>query len=269
MPDESSWHHGLVARWWAEFNIAEPAELDYFRAAVQRYGSPVLDVGCGTGRLLLPLAEAGVVIDGIDVSVDMIARARAIADGLGVSPGLHVQAGHALDLPKRYRTAFMVGVLGVGVSRAQDQEALARVAAHLEPGGALLVHHTLPYDGQSSESWASWLPEHRGALPRNWPLEGMRQRTQDGDEIELLSRLVSFDPLRQQRGLQMRARLWHDGRVVEEEEYRLTDNLYFAQEVVLMLQQVGFDEVHIESISGSPAAPEDTEVIVVGRRRLG
>ncbi|MEO5834912.1 MAG: class I SAM-dependent methyltransferase [Nakamurella sp.] len=225
MPDESSWHHGLVARWWSEFNIAEPAELDYFLAAVQRYGSPVLDVGCGAGRVLLPLAGAGIAIDGIDASADMIARARALADGLGLSPGLRVQTGHALDLPQRYRTAIMVGVLGVGVSRSQDKEVLARVAAHLEPGGALLVHHTLPYNGQDSESWADWLPEHRGSFPREWPREGMRRRTQDGDEIELLSRLESFDPIRQQRALQMRARLWHRGRVVVEEEYRLTDNV--------------------------------------------
>ena len=265
MTDESSWHHGLVARWWAEFNTAEPDELDYYGAAVQRYGSPVLDVGCGAGRLLLPLAEAGIAIDGIDASADMITRARAIAHGLGVSPGLRVQTGSALDLPGRYRTALMVGVLGVGVSRSLDQEALARVAAHLKPGGVLLVHHTLPYDGQNSEGWASWLPEHRGDFPRDWPREGMRRRTQDGDEIELLSRLVSFDPLRQQRALQMRARLWHDGRVIEQEEYRLTDNLYFAQEVVLMLQQAGFDDIHIDSISGSPAGPQDTEVILVGR----
>ena len=265
MPQESSWHHGLVARWWAEFNIAEPAELAYFHAAVQSYGTPVLDVGCGAGRLLLPLAEAGIAIDGVDASVDMIALARGLADGLGVSPGLHVQAGDALDLPGTYRTAFMVGVLGVGVSRALDREALTRVAAHLEPGGALLVHHTLPYNGQDSEGWAGWLPEHRGDFPRDWPHIGMRRRTQDGDEIKLVSRLVSFDPLGQQRTLQMRARLWHDGRVVTEEEYRLTDNVYFAQEVVLMMQQAGFTSIHLDSISGSPAGTEDTEVVFVGQ----
>ena len=265
MTDESSWHHGLVARWWAEFNTVGADELDYFRAAAQQYGSPVIDVGCGAGRLLLPLAQAHVAIDGIDASADMIGHARTLANGLGVAPGLHLQAANALDLPGSYRTAFMVGVLGVGVSRSQDQQALAQVAAHLEPGGALLVHHTLPYHAQDSENWASWLPEHRGAIPRDWPLNGMRRRTQNGDEIELLSRLVSFDPLRQQRALQMRARLWHDGRLVLEEEYRLTDNIYFTQEVVLMLQQAGLDDIHIDNISGRPAGPQDTEVVVVGR----
>ena len=46
-----TWHHGLVADWWAEFNIGGP-EVDYFGAFVAA-GQPALDAGCGSGRLLL------------------------------------------------------------------------------------------------------------------------------------------------------------------------------------------------------------------------
>src|SRR5207247_2208093 len=69
-----TWHYGLIARWWAEFNIAEPNELGYYRSAIQKFGEPVLDLGCGTGRFLVPLAAEGFDIDGVDVSADMIRR---------------------------------------------------------------------------------------------------------------------------------------------------------------------------------------------------
>lgn len=52
------WHYGLVAQWWAEFNESGP-EITYFQKLIERYGQPALDVGCGTGRLLLPYLRAG------------------------------------------------------------------------------------------------------------------------------------------------------------------------------------------------------------------
>jgi SAM-dependent methyltransferase len=57
--DSGTWHHGLIARYWAEFNEPEPAELAWYRAAIERFGQAALDLACGTGRLLLPLVAAG------------------------------------------------------------------------------------------------------------------------------------------------------------------------------------------------------------------
>ena len=71
-----TWHYGLIARWWAEFNKAEPHELDYYRSAIRKFGEPVVDLGCGTGRFLVPLSAEGFDIDGVDISADMIAAAR-------------------------------------------------------------------------------------------------------------------------------------------------------------------------------------------------
>ncbi len=69
-----TWHYGLVAKWWAEFNEGGD-EIGYFQSFVER-GQPALDVGCGTGRLLLPFLRAGLDVDGCDVSADMVALCR-------------------------------------------------------------------------------------------------------------------------------------------------------------------------------------------------
>ncbi|MEO8207830.1 MAG: methyltransferase domain-containing protein [Chloroflexota bacterium] len=266
--DSGTWHYGLVANWWAEFNIAEPNEVAYFRAAIERFGEPALDLGCGTGRILLPMLAAGLDVDGSDISPDMVAHARAAARARGFAPGLSAQPIHELDLERTYRTIFLCGVFGIGGRRDHDREALRRIRRHLEPGGAVLIAHELPYadGGTSEERWARWLPGHRPGIPLNWPTEGDRRRTADGDEIELINRTFEFDPLEQRRTLEIRARLWRGGVIVAEEEHRLAENLYFAQEIVLLLDEAGFRDVRVEGgYTGRPATPDDGSVVFVGR----
>lgn len=262
-----TWHYGLMARWWAEFNVALPDELAYYRGAIERFGQPALDLGCGAGRLLVPLLAAGLDVDGVDISADMLARAAELAAARGFTPALHAQAVHDLDVPRRYRTIFACGVIGIGGSRAQDRLALRRIFEQLEPGGAFVFSHELPYEGVDATRWARWLPGNHGPFPRDWPTEGDRRPTSDGDELELLDRLADFDPLRQRLTYEVRARLWRGGLLIGQEEHRLHENLYFAQELLLMLDNAGFRDVEVESgYTGTSATPDDGSVVLVARR---
>ncbi len=267
--ESGTWHHGLMARWWAEFvATAEPEELNYFRAAIRKFGEPALDLGCGAGRILIPMLADGFDVDGSDVSADMIAEARGLAVKNGFSPGLTVAPMHGLELARKYRTIYMCGAWGIGARRDQDREALRRAYRHLEPGGALLIaNHWFPYGEYNDEQWALWLPRHRGDIPREWKSEGERRTTSDGDEIEMFFRLGELNPLLQRTTLQMRARLWHGGQVVKEEAHDLHENLYFAQEILLLLEGAGFRDVVVEGgYTGQPATPDDGMAVFVARK---
>jgi SAM-dependent methyltransferase len=269
MPEDATprtWHHGLMARWWAEFNQPEQAELAYYRDAIERFGEPALDLACGAGRLLLPLVEEGLDVDGVDVSDDMIAQARRLASERSLTPSLFRQAMHQLDLPRRYRTIYICDSFGIGGGRREAVAALNRVFDHLEPGGGLVFSHDLPY-GEEEEEWLRWLPGRHGTHPEPWPSAGDRRRMADGDELELLVRETAWDPLMQHSILQMRARRWHDGDVVEQDEHDIILCAFFAQEVLLMLESAGFVDVEVQGrYTGASATPDDATVVFVGRR---
>ena len=266
MNDEpQTWHYGLVARWWAEFNAPDPDELAFYRDIIERDGEPALDLACGAGRLLLPLLSAGLDVDGCDISPDMLAFCREGAARQGLSPHLYQQAMHDLDLPRSYRTIYICDSFGLGGRRDQDASALRRCHDHLVSGGTLVFSHYLPND--DPERWPYWLPERRQRLPEAWPEAGTRKRTASGDEIELRARLVDLDPMEQRLTLEMRAELWREGRLAEQEDRLLRENLYFHNEILLMLVQAGFADVSVRAgyITREPAA-DDTKLVFIARK---
>lgn len=266
-PEESgTWHYGLIARYWAEFNEPEPAELAYYQAAIERFGQPALDLGCGTGRLLLPLLAAGLDVDGADISADMLALCQQRADREGLTPRLVAQAMHDLDPPRQYRTIYICDSFGIGGQRDNDLETLRRIRRHLAPDGALVFSIQMPFDDKDEASWARWLPGHRGDIPSAWPDTGQRRRASNGDEFELVGRLAELDVLGQRHIVEMRARLVRDGAIVAEEFGRLGESLYFIPELRLMLDVAGFDDVSVEGrYNGLPATADDGTVVVIAR----
>ena len=82
-----NWHdpdyETIAALYAAEFPPVERDDPDaaFLLAFAARTGGPVLDLGCGAGRFLVPLAEAGYAITGVDTSAAMLVEAEAaIAD---------------------------------------------------------------------------------------------------------------------------------------------------------------------------------------------
>jgi len=265
--DPQTWHHGIVATWWAEFNDDfRPQEILYFRRYVERDGQPALDVACGTGRLLLPYVRAGLDVDGCDVSADMIEQCRAKAAREGLSPSLSVQAMHELELPRKYRTVFVCGAFGLGSTREQDVEALRRLHDLLEPGGTLLIDIEVPY--ADAKRWRYWTTAGRRDLPEERPAPRERRLASDGAEYTLRGRAVDLDALEQRITLEMHAERWRNGELDAAEDRRLTINLYFRNELLLLLERAGFADVRIEGDHNDlPPTADDEFLVFVARKR--
>jgi SAM-dependent methyltransferase len=104
---------------------------------------PVLELGVGTGRLALPLAERGLEVHGIDASPAMLERLRAKAGG----ERIHVLVGDMADVAVEgsYALVFVAAnTLFLLPSQEEQLRCFAKVAARLSAGGVFVVEVFVP-----------------------------------------------------------------------------------------------------------------------------
>ena len=110
---------------------------------------PLVDLGCGTGRLARHFAARGFAVTGVDLSDAMLAEARRLAAGAPVEwvranlVGLAELADASFDY-----AACLFSTLGMVRGAANREAALESFARVLKPGGALVLHaHNVFYPG--------------------------------------------------------------------------------------------------------------------------
>ena len=170
-----TWHYGLMARHWAEHHTTGP-EIAYYQRLIEHYGQPALDAGCGTGRLLIPFLQAGLDVDGCDVSGDMLALLPA-GGGTGGSQRRNCIAKRCTSSICRGSTKQLwpVACLALASAASRIAMALQRFYEHLVPGGVLLLEGHPAYS--DAQLWPLWRKEARSHLPEPWPAElGTRTR---------------------------------------------------------------------------------------------
>ncbi|HRI55927.1 MAG: methyltransferase domain-containing protein [Anaerolinea sp.] len=152
----------------------EPFQEDValYLGLAERTGGPLLELGCGTGRLLLPLARAGFDITGVDMSPRMLEVAQAKVDEAGLGEQITlVQADmREVQLPQQYRLAFIAINSFMHLLTLEDQLAALRAWRRLlSPGGLLVIdvdnpdpRHLLEADGRL-DMQGSWFDPDTGA----------------------------------------------------------------------------------------------------------
>jgi len=141
-----------------------PAELPWIEAFLQKHPGRALDVGCGSGRLLFPLLEKGFEVEGLELSPDMLAIARATAADRGLSPALHAGDMTAFASPEPYR-ALLVPAFTLQLA-PDPAAALANFHRLLSPGGGLYLTVFRPdaeLAGELPEH--EWYPDYECVLP--------------------------------------------------------------------------------------------------------
>ena len=265
MREPQIWHYGLVARYWGAFETEGGPEMEYYKRLIETSGQPALDLGCGSGRLLIPLLQAGLDVDGCDYSEDILGICRERLEKKGLITHLYPQAMHELDLPRRYRTIFARGVIGLGGEHRLTMQAMQRCYEHLRPNGIFAFDYMVRWN--DPPAWMSRLPEKRQSLPQDWPSSAERKCLPDGTEIELVSRTISTDPLENVATRQIRARLWKEDELIKEEIYTQRLDDYSKNELVLMLEKAGFRDLQIYGdFTDEVATPDHNDLIFIAKK---
>ncbi len=138
-------------------------DIDFYIQSARESGGPVLEVGCGTGRVLIPTAAAGVEITGLDLSDHMLAicRRRLRQEAADVRDRVTLVRGdmRLFDLGREFALVTTPFRPFQHLETVDDQmSCLQTIRRHLKPGGRLILDLFNPSlkfltdDGASRES---------------------------------------------------------------------------------------------------------------------
>lgn len=253
IPEGARHYRGLVVEaydLWLEQN--PPGDAGYYRRLIEDDGQPALEVACGTGRLLLPYRAAGLDVEGVDASEEMLEACRATAAAMGIEPTLHLQPMEALDLPRSYRTVFVpYGSFQSLVEIGDVEAALKGFRSHLDSDGRLVL--------------ALFTAREDYDRLRRWRVR--REATRPDGATILMHEAVAYDRTEQVRTDWYRYELVEDGEVTRTETRRMRQRWYTKHEIRLRLERAGFREVvAYGDYTEEPFGDAHTHMVVIARR---
>ena len=219
----------------ADKPAAPDSEVAWYAQRLPRDAGPVLELMCGSGRLLVPLAADGFNVHGVDSSAAMLASCEARLVARGIKAPLFRQDLTQLNLPLRYGAAFVAaGSFQLITDPAAAMSALQRIRAHLVEPGLLLMDMFVP--SESAQRLGAPLVEVRTV------------RLADGTQIALRSESTVWADARTCRSENRYAHRRGATRLAEERE-TLTLTWYPPDEFASLLADSGYRDVTIDASS--------------------
>jgi ubiquinone/menaquinone biosynthesis C-methylase UbiE len=249
-------YYGLLASTWDLWrdDTAKWSDRFFFLDMIRKYGQPALDVGCGTGRLVLDYVAEGFDVDGIDNSPEMLAVANHKAQKMGISPKLYQQNLETLNLPRKYRTIIAPSSTFQLITDEQKvREAAKRCFAHLESGGALVTSFAF--------EWREGDP-----LDSGWELLFDKARPEDGARVQSWVR-EWHEPEKKLWHTEQRFEVELNGEVIAREEQRRSPEgrTYTQAQARQLFADAGFTDIQLfHEFTHEPALPDDRLFCVLG-----
>ena len=240
--------------------VAGRQDIEFFLRMAQEQGAPILELGCGTGRVLLPLAEAGHRVVGLDLSEPMLGRCRAKLEGQPqvVRDRVRLIQGDMTEFDAREKFRLITipfrpfqHLLCV----EQQMACLSCARRHLAPGGQLVldVFHTDPRRMHDPAFQQESSPYPEVILP-------------DGRRVKLTERITDFHRAEQINDVEMFYNITHaDGRT-ERLVFAFQLRYFFRFEVEHLLARCGFGVKELYgNYDGRPVEDDSPDMIFVAQ----
>jgi SAM-dependent methyltransferase len=246
-------YEGLFAEFYDFLHAGQTVDVAVFTELAEERGGPALEIGCGTGRVLAPLAGAGIGATGIDASRDMLAlcarKLRSMPED--ARPHLVLADMRRFSLRGRYGLALMVCNTLWHCRSDEDALAAFRCAReHLAPDGRFVLDVCLP----DLDLWA----ETSGTT------ETLRVPDPEGRRDFVSHFTPTYDPERLIERDRIVLREMRGGRIVRSAECEIELRHYRAEEIRDLLARAGL-EIREEwgTFKRTPLRPGSREGIFV------
>jgi len=225
--------YSLLSRYYDLENAAFTEDLEFWLELAEEYGGPVLELGCGTGRVLLQIARRGQPITGVDNAPEMLARLEEklrAARPLTPAPQLLSASIESFFIPQQFALALLPFNTFMHLLTLEEQTAaLGNIRKHLAAGAPLVLDVVNPFLAYAAE-------EQGLVLERSFA---------DGERT-----VQQFSQMRLERAAQLAHITWlYDSVGPSGDVQRLTVPLTlrytFPAELRLLLEKCGFRLAHL------------------------
>ena len=208
-------------------------DVAFYCHAAREFGDPVLELGCGTGRITMALAQMGKRVTGLDLSERMLERAAQKRAALNKEERERVHLVQAdmkkFDLGEKFRLIIIPFRPFQHLLEVHDQmDCLERVRKHLMPGGRLIL------DVFQTDAERMHDPVHmRETLVAEY-------KSADGRQVRISERVAAFHRAEQRNDVEMIYSVEHpDGRK-ERMVFAWPLRYFFRYEVEHLMARCGF-----------------------------
>lgn len=224
--------YGILTSW--VYNLDKPpgrsfGDIEFYRERLRNCQGPILEPAVGNGRILVPLLEAGLAVEGFDASEEMLAYCREACRERGLKPTLARRTFEDFSYETRFAAIFIpLGSFQLITDLTSAQAVLRRFHDHLAPGGKLMID--LDPIGQffGDGSVRSWI-------------------TPDGDLLTLTDTRVETDFIAQTTVSHLRYEHWRDTKLIDIELEIFSLRWWGINEFTLSLKDAGFEEIVVSS----------------------
>ena len=231
----SALYDSFIADYYDESPVVKGRTQDvvFYREAAREFGDPVLELGCGTGRITMALAEAGKRITGLDLSERMLERAVKKRAALRVEARerVHLVQGNmaGFDLGEKFRLIIIpFRPLQHLLEVHEQMNCLECARKHLAPGGRLILD-VFQTDAQRIHD-----PVHmRETLVTEYD-------TADGRQVKISERVAAFHRAQQINDVEMVFSVKHTGGREERLVFAWPLRYFFRYEGEHLLARCGF-----------------------------
>lgn len=205
----------------------EYPDVLYFIQHLSQIGGRILEGMVGTGRLLIPLLEAGLNVEGIDTSPDMLATCKRNCATRGLNPVLYQGSIENLDVLGKFNAIVVsFGSFMLLGNRTAAIAALQAFARHLESNGRIFIDLSLPVDFKTANT-----------VKQREPIQCL------DNSVIVIQTSSWIDWIEQIEHMIIRYEKWKDRKLIDTELQHLPLHWFGREEFIMCLREHGYTDI--------------------------